>query len=91
MDSEWTQRIERQMHTLDTRTAVEQVHRAAVERRLSVIEDTLKWLVRLVIGALITAAIAYIVKFGVLPADRPITKTSCEMLCPHVAGDLPLA
>lgn len=67
MDSDWTQRIERQMHTLDTRTAVEQVHRAAVERRLTVIEDTLKWLVRLVIGALITAALAYVLKNGFLP------------------------
>ena len=91
MDSEWTQRIERQMHTLDTRTAVEQVHRAAVERRLSVIEDTLKWLVRLVIGALITAAIAYVIKFGVLPVDRPITKASCAATCAHVAGHAPLA
>ena len=91
MDSEWTQRIERQMHTLDTRTAVEQVHRAAVERRLSVIEDTLKWLVRLVIGALITAAVAYVVKFGVLPLDRSITKASEAVSCCDVAGETPLA
>ena len=67
MDSDWIQRMERQMHTLDTRTAVEQVHRAAVERRLSVIEDTLKWLVRLVIGALITAALAYLLRANLLP------------------------
>ena len=69
VDNDWMQRIEQNLHTLETRTAVEQVHRAAVERRLSVIEDMLKWLVRLVIGALIMAVVAYLLKGGfVLPS-----------------------
>jgi len=56
--------VEQQLRTPETRTAVEQVHRAAVERRLSVIEDILKWLVRLVIGASITAIVAYLLRGG---------------------------
>ncbi len=64
-------RLEARLHALETRSAVEDVHRSNVEKRLSSIEDILKWLVRLVIGALILAAIAYALKggFGEFPAQ----------------------
>lgn len=56
--------IEHRLFQLETRSAVEDVHRSNVEVRLSAIEDTLKWLVRLVMGALLLAAVAYAVRGG---------------------------
>ena len=56
--------IEHRLFQLETRSAVEDVHRSNVEVRLSAIEDTLNWLVRLVIGALLMAAVAYAVRGG---------------------------
>jgi hypothetical protein len=47
---------------------VDEVHRHNVEKRLGSIEDTLKWLVRLVLGALIAAALALVVGSGFAPA-----------------------
>ena len=64
MDEEWKRSADRRLSALETRTAVDEVHRNAVEHRLSGIEDTLRWLVRLVIGALIVALIAYAMKGG---------------------------
>ena len=53
---------------LKTNHAVEQVHRLNVVSRLTSIEGTLTWLVRLVIGALLLAVIAYLTGGGfVLP------------------------
>ncbi|QQA44598.1 hemolysin XhlA family protein [Pelagovum pacificum] len=59
--TDWATQAERRIGTLETRSAVEDVHRENVEKRLTEIEDTLKWLVRLVIGALLTAGVALIV------------------------------
>jgi len=61
--------IERRLAALETRAAVEDVHRRAVERRLTSIEDTLKWLVRLVIGGLLMAAVTTALSggFGLVP------------------------
>jgi hypothetical protein len=56
--------IEHRLFQLETRSAVEDVHRSNVESRLSAIEDTLKWLVRLIIGALLLGAVAYALKGG---------------------------
>lgn len=44
---------------LEKQDAVDEVHRINVETRLSSIENSLTWLVRLIIGAIILAAIAF--------------------------------
>lgn len=51
--------LEERMSGLEKQNAVDEVHRVNVEKRLTSIEDTLKWLVRLIIGAIILAAIAF--------------------------------
>ncbi len=51
---------------LETRNAVDEVHHANVMSRLGSIEDTLKWLVRLIIGGLLMAAVTYVVQGGLL-------------------------
>ena len=61
-------RTERRLSALETRTAVDEVHRAMVEKRLHSIEDTLKWLVRLVIGALVLGMIAFALRGGLAVA-----------------------
>lgn len=50
----WNQIAERRIGALETHCAVEEVHRLSVEARLAAIEDTLKWLVRLIVGAFVT-------------------------------------
>lgn len=57
-------RIETRLTALETQGAVDDVHRANVEKRLSAIEDTLKWLVRLILGALILALLTYGLRGG---------------------------
>ena len=59
MEPDWTSRTELRLIALETRSAVDDVHRSNVAERLNHIEDTLKWVVRLIMGALIMAAIAY--------------------------------
>ncbi len=56
---DWRRAIEKRLQSLELRNAVDEVHRNNVESRLGAIEDTLKWLVRLIMGALIMGAIAY--------------------------------
>ena len=67
MSDELTRLIERRLSDIETRNAVDEVHRHNVEKRLGSIEDTLKWLVRLVLGALIAAALALVVGSGLAP------------------------
>ncbi len=55
MTENWNQIAERRIGALETHCAVEEVHRISVEARLASIEDTLKWLVRLILGAFVTA------------------------------------
>ncbi len=62
--TDWQRHVENRLQTLELRNAVDEVHRVNVEKRLSAIEDTLKWLVRLMIGALIMAGITYALKGG---------------------------
>ncbi len=64
---DWPRRVELRLAALETQTAVGAVHRENVEARLGAIEDTLKWLVRLVIGALVLAAMAFALKGGLGP------------------------
>jgi hypothetical protein len=67
MSDDWTRLIERRLSAIETRNAVDEVHRHNVEKRRGSIEDTLKWLVRLVLGALIAAALALVVGSGLAP------------------------
>ncbi|MFT4784585.1 MAG: hypothetical protein ACI9IV_002332 [Paracoccaceae bacterium] len=64
MQDDWIRRVDQRLHALETRNAVEEVHRVAVEKRLGSIEDTLNWLVRLVIGALVIAVVTYALRGG---------------------------
>lgn len=66
MQPDWIQHIEKRLIDIETRQAVEVVHRANVSERLSAIEDTLKWLMRLVIGGLLMGGLAYVLKGGLL-------------------------
>ncbi len=66
MTEEWRRQIERRLQSLELQSAVEEVHRTNVEKRLGAIEDTLKWLVRLVVGALLMGAVSLVLKGGLL-------------------------
>ena len=68
MSEDWLRQTERRLVALETRTAVDEVHRAAVEKRLAGIEDTLRWLVRLVIGALVMGIVAFALRGGLVVA-----------------------
>ncbi len=52
------------LSAVEKKNAVDEVHRHNVEKRLGSIEDTLKWLVRLIIGALLMAAVGYALAGG---------------------------
>lgn len=58
--------LERRIATLETRSAVDDVHRSNVADRLGAIEETLRWLVRLIIGGLLMSALAYAVQGGII-------------------------
>ena len=60
-------RLEHRITALETQGAVDDVHRTNVSMRLGHIEDTLKWLVRLVIGGLLMGAIAFVIGGGIAP------------------------
>ena len=64
MQTESLGQLERRIVALEMRNAVDDVHRANVATRLSAIEDTLKWLVRLVIGGLLMAGVTYAMQGG---------------------------
>jgi hypothetical protein len=57
--------LERRVAAMETATAVANAHNQNVEKRLSAIEDTLKWLVRLILGALLLGLIGFIVSGGI--------------------------
>ncbi len=58
--------IEHRLAKLEQSDAVDDVMRQGIETRLKSIEDTLKWLVRLVLGALILALLGAAMR-GVMP------------------------
>lgn len=64
MSNDWADQLERRIVALETRNAVDEVHRINVADRPSAIEDTLKWLVRLIIGGLLMAGLTYAVQGG---------------------------
>jgi hypothetical protein len=64
MTDNWMREVEKRTSKVEMQAAVEAVHRGNVEVRLCAFEDTLKWLVRLIIGTLLIAAIAYALRGG---------------------------
>lgn len=64
MTDPWSQSVEQRLANLETRKAVDEVHFANLSARLVAIEDTLKWLVRLVFGGIVMAALALILQGG---------------------------
>lgn len=70
MEFDRLSRLETRVTALETQAAVEDVHRDNVGARLGSIEDTLKWPVRLVMGGLLMAAIAFVIQGGLVPWVR---------------------
>ncbi len=64
VDEIWRTAVEARLFATETRDAVSDVHRLNVEKRLSSIEDTLKWLVRLIIGGMVMGILGYALKGG---------------------------
>ena len=58
--------LERWLAALETRNAVDDVHRRNVSKRLRAIEDALSWLVRLIIGGILMAILTYAVQGGLV-------------------------
>lgn len=56
--------LEVRLGEVEKGNAVDGAHRDYVEKRLTSIEDTLKWLVRLIIGALVLGVIGFALKGG---------------------------
>ncbi len=63
-EEEYRRITDQRLVALETHTAIESVHRQNVEGRLGGIEDTLKWLVRLIIGGMLLAILGYALKGG---------------------------
>jgi hypothetical protein len=64
MDRTWFDKVEQRLGLIETRNAVDEVHRDNVADRLGAIEDTLKWLVRLIIGGFLMGALTYALQGG---------------------------
>ncbi|MCG3267532.1 hemolysin XhlA family protein [Yoonia sp. I 8.24] len=64
MDRTWFDKVEQRLSSIETRNAVDEVHRDNVADRLGAIEDTLKWLVRLIIGGFLMGALTYALQGG---------------------------
>ena len=64
MDRTWFDKVDQRLSTIETRNAVDTVHRDNVADRLGAIEDTLKWLVRLIIGGFLMGALTYALQGG---------------------------
>lgn len=64
MENDWLDRLEQRIVQLETRNAVDDVHRVNVTSRLTAIEDTLRWLVRLIIGGLLMGGLTYALRGG---------------------------
>lgn len=74
MEDQWKTGIEEKVLRLETKVdrlqdafitinkdnAVAEVHRENVDKRLLSIEDTLKWLVRLIIGAIVIGLLGFV-------------------------------
>lgn len=64
MTDEKISELDRRITALETRDAVDEVHHKNITGRLDSIEDTLKWLVRLIIGGIILAGVTYAIQGG---------------------------
>jgi hypothetical protein len=64
MDPEWVNRTDLRLIRLETRIAGDEVHRGNVSERLAKIEDMLKWVVRLIIGAFLISAVTFVIQGG---------------------------
>ena len=64
MADDWMDKIEDRLAALETRNAVDTVHRDNVTDRLVAIEDMLKWLVRLIIGGLLLGGLTFALQGG---------------------------
>lgn len=53
-----------QLTGIETRSAVDEVHRANIDKRLTGIEDSQKWLLRAFIGGFVAAALTFVVSGG---------------------------
>jgi hypothetical protein len=60
--------IESRVARIETMQAVADALGKTIESRLGKIEDTLTWLVRLIIGAMIMAILAFMISGGFIPA-----------------------
>jgi len=63
----WVQSVEKRLANLETRKAVDEVHLTNLTARLMAIEDTLKWLVRVVFGGLVLAGLTFVLQGGLTP------------------------
>lgn len=57
--------LELRVRGIENSNAKAEVHHLNVEKRLSSIEGSLSWLVRLIIGAILLAVIAFIIGGGI--------------------------
>ena len=64
MNELWVEKVDHRLAMLEQFQAVEANHRLNVERRLGGIEDSVRWLVRLIGGALILAILHFALKGG---------------------------
>ena len=64
MNDVWMGNVDKRLQSLETFQAVEANHRQSVERRLGSIEDGVKWLLRLVVGALVIAVLGFALSGG---------------------------
>ncbi len=69
MDEGWRNRTDLRLAALETKGAADAVHRANVADRLAEIEDLLKWVVRLIIGAFLMSAVAFMLRGGLVLTD----------------------
>jgi hypothetical protein len=64
MEGDRIDQLTRRIGALETRNAVEEVHRLNVSDRLGAIEDTLKWLGGVVIGGGLMGGVTYVMQGG---------------------------
>lgn len=64
LEKEYVQ-INTRLFGVEEKNAVDEVHRINVEKRLLAIEESLKWLVRLIIGAIVLSAMAFVMNGGI--------------------------
>ncbi len=61
-----TNELERRIAVLETRNAVDDVHRSNVGSRLASIEEALQWVIRLIIGGLVVGGLTYALRGGLV-------------------------